>query len=267
MNSNALDLSPDEMRTLGHSVVDLLVEHFADLREKPATRHIDRAEIREHLSEDLPEAAAPLEVILRQLQERVFANIGLTTHPRFFAFVPSPSNFVSVMADCLAAGYNVFAGNWLEAAGPSEIERIVLEWLRRLVGLPESYGGLLVSGGSAANLTALAAARHVKLIESQLEVRHFSAARADESTSSPGTDVPYYEHSWGQRIAAGVAYCSTQTHSSPGTARQVALRRPVPLEGGRTAPPRCRRPRRRTASVLRRRQRRHHEHRRGRSLE
>ena len=84
-------------------------------------------------------------------------------HPRFFAFVPSPSNFVSVMADALASGFNVFAGTWLEASGLTEIELVTIDWLRQVCGLPETAGGLFVSGGSVANLTALAVARHIKL--------------------------------------------------------------------------------------------------------
>jgi glutamate/tyrosine decarboxylase-like PLP-dependent enzyme len=102
-------------------------------------------------------------------------------HPRFFAFVPSPGNFVSVMADALVSGFNVFAGTWMEASGPAMIELQTLEWLRQICSLPETAGGLFTSGGSMANLTALAVARHVKL----------GAPRPD-----------------------GIVYCSDQAHSS-----------------------------------------------------
>ena len=85
------------------------------------------------------------------------------SHPRFFAFIPSPGNFVSAMADALVSGFNPFAGIWIEGAGPSQIELNTIEWLCRQIGLPDSAGGLFVSGGSAANLTALAHARHQKL--------------------------------------------------------------------------------------------------------
>ena len=62
-------------------------------------------------------------------------------HPRFFAFVPSPSNFVSVLAETLASGYNVFAGTWLEGSGAAEVELVTIDWLRRIIGLPETAGG------------------------------------------------------------------------------------------------------------------------------
>jgi glutamate/tyrosine decarboxylase-like PLP-dependent enzyme len=70
---------------------------------------------------------------------------------------------VGVVADALAAGYNVFAGTWLESSGPAQIELVTVDWLRQACGLPVGAGGLFTSGGSIANLTALATARHVKL--------------------------------------------------------------------------------------------------------
>jgi glutamate/tyrosine decarboxylase-like PLP-dependent enzyme len=94
------------------------------------------------------------------------------------------------MADALASGMNVFAGTWLEASGPAQVELVVIEWLRRACGLPGGSGGLFVSGGSMANITALAVARARML-----------ASRADRD--------------------AAVVYCSDQTHSS--VARGLAL--------------------------------------------
>lgn len=158
-----LTLSRDEMRQLGYRIVDELAEHFADLARKPVMGLAPRAELEARLREPLPEAPTPFTELLDQLQRDVWPNIGHTQHPRFFAFIPSPSNFVSVMADALAAGYNPFAGNWLEGSGPAQIELVTIDWLRTLCGLPETAGGLFVSGGSMANLTALAAARHARL--------------------------------------------------------------------------------------------------------
>ena len=80
-------------------------------------------------------------------------------HPRFFARIGSPSNFVSVLADAAASGFNVFAGSWTGGSGPATVELVVLDWLRELCGLPEGADGVLVSGGSVASLVALAAAR------------------------------------------------------------------------------------------------------------
>lgn len=153
------------MRSLGYRIVDQIVEHIETLASKPVMRVSPRVEIEAELREPLPEEPAQVDSLLDQLRRVVWLNIGHIQHPRFFAFIPSPSNFVSVMADALAAGFNPFAGNWLEGSGPAQIELVTIDWLREMCGLPETAGGLFVSGGSMANLTALAAARRAMLDE------------------------------------------------------------------------------------------------------
>ena len=180
-HNDKLDLSREEMRALGYRVVDVLVEHFEKLPDKPVTRKANRATLEARLREPLPEHGAHVSDVLDQLQRDIFNHIMHVDHPRFFAFVPGPSNFVGAMADALASGFNVFAGTWLEASGPTQIELVTIDWLRQACGLPNSAGGLFVSGGSMANITALAVARHIRL---------------------------------GNRIEGAVVYCSDQTHSS-----------------------------------------------------
>jgi glutamate/tyrosine decarboxylase-like PLP-dependent enzyme len=162
-NNSKLQFTGAEMRSLGYRIVDQIVEHFETLAEKNVMRVSPRAELETRLREPLPEQPTDVQALLDQLQRDVWSNIGHVQHPRFFAFIPGPSNFVSVMADALAAGFNPFAGNWLEGSGTSQIELVTIDWLREMCGLPETAGGLFVSGGSMANLTALATARRAKL--------------------------------------------------------------------------------------------------------
>lgn len=158
-----LEMSPEEMRKLGYRVIEMIIEHFERLRDKPVTRVADRRQLEQRLREAIPEKGTAISKLLDQLQHDVFSNIMHLDHPRFFAYVPGPTNFVSVMADVLATGFNVFSGSWLEGSGAAMIELVTIDWLRQLCGFPETAGGLFVSGGSIANLTALAVARQVKL--------------------------------------------------------------------------------------------------------
>jgi aromatic-L-amino-acid decarboxylase len=160
---STLSLSPEEMRALGYRVVDMLVEHFGGLPGKPVTRRAARATLEARLREPLPERGSDVLEVLDRVQRDVLDQIMHLDHPRFFAFIPSPSNFVSAMADALASGFNVFAATWLEGSGPAQIELVTIDWLCQACGLPATAGGLFVSGGSMANITALAVARHVKL--------------------------------------------------------------------------------------------------------
>lgn len=158
-----LELSAEQMRALGYEVVDLLVDHFAGIHDEPVGRKAGRHELEALLGGSIPEEPSDARELFRPLKEQLFTNMLHVDHPRFFAFVPSPNNFVSVMADALAAGFNVFTGTWFAGSAPAQVELTVVDWLRQICGLPDGAGGLLVSGGSMANLTALAVARHVQL--------------------------------------------------------------------------------------------------------
>ncbi len=163
MNKDKLDLSPDEMRALGYRVIDLIADHFTQLAEKRVGTKGDPAILRPALLTAPPAGPVSPDEIFATLNRDVFANMMNVGHPRFLAFVPVPSNFVSVMADALASGINVFSGSWLAGSGSVSVELAVIDWLRQWCGLPETAGGLFVSGGSMANLTAIVAARHAIL--------------------------------------------------------------------------------------------------------
>lgn len=162
MNSR-LELSAEEMREIGYRVVDAIVQHLSTLKDQRVGSKGHPASLIARFSEPPPEHGAPFPELLDQLEREILSSTMHVNHPRFFAYVPGPSNFVGAMADALAAGYNVFAGTWVSGSGAAAIELATIGWLRDLCGFPASTGGLFVSGGTMANLTALAVARHVKL--------------------------------------------------------------------------------------------------------
>src|SRR5438046_10024589 len=153
-------LSREEMRDFGYRVVDLLAEHFANVQDGPVGAKADPARLISLFDRDPPEPGRDRNELLAQLERDVFPNNLHVDHPRFFAFVPGPNNFVSTMADALAAGFNIFNGTWLGGSAAAAVELRVVRWLCRICGFPTAAGGLFVSGGSMANLTALVAARH-----------------------------------------------------------------------------------------------------------
>ncbi|MBI1983443.1 MAG: decarboxylase, partial [Acidobacteria bacterium] len=159
----SLDMDAESMRRAGYRVVDWLVERMENIRESPLGRELRREETEKLLRQPLPEDPSGFEEVFREYAGNVAPNAIHLDHPRFFAFVPSAPSFVGVLADALVAGTNVFAGTWLESSGPSQVELIVIDWFKEMLGLPSGAAGLLVSGGSVANLTALAVARHAVL--------------------------------------------------------------------------------------------------------
>ena len=148
---------------MGYRIIDMLVDYTGAQAQFPVTRALDHATFEEILSEPLPETGSDWEDVLEQFERQVLTTIDHLDHPRFFAYIPSPSNFVSVMADTLASGYNIFNSLYPLGTGAAIVERAAIGWLRELCGMPEGAGGLFVSGGSVANLTGLAVARQIQL--------------------------------------------------------------------------------------------------------
>ncbi len=161
--NDPLTLPPDEMRRLGHQVIDRIVDHLERLADLPPIRTGDAQALRADLGGPPPELPGDPQQALDALFDDVLPFAQYGDHPRFFARIGSPSNFVSVLADAAAAGFNVFTGSWTGGAGPATVELVVLDWLRALCGLPAGTDGVLVSGGSVASLVGLAAARTARL--------------------------------------------------------------------------------------------------------
>ena len=112
------DLGADEMRALGYRVIDMLVDHHAELPEKSATAFSRRDTLEKLLREAPPTKGTDPREVLATVERDVMSNIMYCTHPRHFAWVPGPSNFIGVLADALASGINVCPGTWLESSGP-----------------------------------------------------------------------------------------------------------------------------------------------------
>jgi aromatic-L-amino-acid decarboxylase len=181
------------MRQMGYRVIDLLVDYWQSLPDQPLGKRATRQEMEALLREPLPLHGSPFEEVIRQFQADVLPNIINVDHPRYFAFVPAPNNYIGTLADTLAAGMNIFAGTWMVGAGATQVELVVMDWIRLMLGMPETAGGLFVSGGSVANLIALAAARH---------------------------------HLLGEDFSRGAVYFSDQTHSCVERALRVLGFRP-----------------------------------------
>ncbi len=184
----SLDLEREEMRRLGYAVVDLLVDYFETVGERPPVVLAERREMEALLRERLPEEPQPMDSILAEFREKVLAWSGRVDHPRFFAYIPGSPSFVSVLGDALASGCNFFPANWLAAPGPIEVEIVVIDWFKEMLGLSREWSGLLVSGGSVSILTGLAVGRREKL--------------ADD-------------------VALATLYASDQTHSSVARAARI----------------------------------------------
>ena len=156
--THGLRMPPDLMRELARLVTDILVERSV---QSPGERAWDgefRQELSARLMEEPPEAGRPPREVIERAVRDVLSPALRHDHPRAFGFVPAPT-WPAVLADYLVTGFNINAATWLSASGPSQLEAVVIDWFRRWLGYPETAGGVLTSGGSAAALDAFVAAR------------------------------------------------------------------------------------------------------------
>ncbi|MCS6852288.1 MAG: aminotransferase class V-fold PLP-dependent enzyme [Gemmataceae bacterium] len=174
-----------EVRGLGRLTAEWALRYFETVPEQSVGRTASRTALEAMLRQAPPESGRPFADVLADFADKVVPHAFRVNHPRFLAFIPGAPSVFSVLGEWLCASTNFFNGVWLAAAGPAEVELVVLDWFKAWVGYPPTARGLLTSGGSEANLLALVAARHLlspgersRAVLYVTEQRHKSVDRA-----------------------------------------------------------------------------------------
>lgn len=180
-----LGVDPETMRQLGQATLEMLVEQLKDPGSVPLVRGATPEEMRSRLGGAAPEGPQDFGRILGEIVDHVVPTMVRGDHPGYMAFIPGQGTWPSALGDFIASALNLYVGSWKEGAGPTQLELTVLDWFKSWIGYPPSASGILVSGGSAANMTALACARESRagLMSGELVVyladqAHSSMARA-----------------------------------------------------------------------------------------
>src|SRR5436190_623907 len=163
-HESPLALDPETMRRLGYRTIDMLVDRIT-AEPGPVVRSETPSELRERLTIAPPETPAGFDEILDDLERDVLPYVARLAHPGYLAYIPGEGTWPGALGDLISSALNIDACWWLGASGPAALELAVLDWFRQWVGYPAEAGGALVSGGSAANLTALACAREALMGE------------------------------------------------------------------------------------------------------
>ena len=160
--ADTLGLEPGEMRRLGYKVVDLVVDRLQRKNHEHVVLTGEPAMLMSILGGPIPETPLDADESLALLADVALTHQQHGDHPRYFARIPGPNSFAAVLGEWMASGFNTIASSWVGGSGPATIELVVVEWLRQLMGFPENTEGVLLSGGSLANLTAFSVARSIQ---------------------------------------------------------------------------------------------------------
>lgn len=187
---SALKIDKEDFRRTGYELINTLAEFYDTIGSRPVTSGETPNQIQAILgNEPLSESGCPVSGILERATNLLLNHSLFNGHPKFFGYITSSPAPVGALADLLAAAINPNVGANILSPMATAIEKQTIKWLAELIGVPTSYGGILVSGGNMANFTAFLAARTSK------------APRTLKEDGLPGM---------GHEL---VFYCSTATHT------------------------------------------------------
>jgi glutamate/tyrosine decarboxylase-like PLP-dependent enzyme len=152
------DLDPEALRRLGALATEIVARQREGLAGRPVFGKVGEA--RSLFEEPLPRDGQPVESVLDAVEREVLSRPFGNSHPRFYAFINATADPVGVVADYLAASMN--PNCWGGDHAAIHVEALVVRWLAEILGLPGSSEGIVTSGGSMANFTALAVARRAQ---------------------------------------------------------------------------------------------------------
>jgi aromatic-L-amino-acid/L-tryptophan decarboxylase len=177
----------DEFRRHAHQLVDWMADYFQNVAELPVTPVVRPGELIRQLPTAAPEMGEPFERILEDFHRVILPGMTHWNHPGWFAYFPGNNSPPSVLAEMLTATMGAQCMSWATSPAATELEQVTMDWLRRMLGLPDQFVGVIQDTASTATLVALISAR-------EHAARHLRGGRGDRDKLT--------------------VYASTEAHSS-----------------------------------------------------
>ncbi len=185
------DMNAEDFRRFGYEVVDWIADYFERLENFPVLPKIEPGWLKNNLPESAPETGEDFAEVLADVEKLILPAVTHWNHPNFHGLFSTSTSSVGVFGEMLSAAFDMKAMLWRTSPASTELEPVVLDWLRKMMNLPDEFQGVIYDTASISTLHAIAMARE-KL---NLKIR--------ENGMSGRKDLPLL------RI-----YCSEQTHSS-----------------------------------------------------
>src|SRR5213595_4001135 len=160
--AHLLDPSPEQIRSWANAAVELMAEYLGTIRNRRVYPYTSSRQIRERLDSSLPKEPVNFDELLHTSRSTLIELSRHNGHPRMFGYVQAPGTAIAAFADLLSSTLNANLTAWRSAPAAVEIERLTIDWIKQIIGFNRNAAGLFVSGGSMANMAALAAARRAK---------------------------------------------------------------------------------------------------------
>lgn len=192
--SYARSVTPDEFRSHGHELIDWIADYIEGVEQYPVASTVAPGDVRSRLPAHPPFAPEPFDAVMRDVESVIMPGLTHWQHPSFFAYFPANISYASILGELLSAGLGVQGMSWVTSPACTEVETLMLDWMRELLDLPERFASTSANGGGVIQGTA-SEATLVAILSARWRATD-GAVNADGDTS---------------RL---VAYSSSQAHSS-----------------------------------------------------
>ncbi len=152
-------MSPEEFRRYGHELIDWLADYHESLADRPVMAKTKPGEIRDALPSAPPNDPEDFAAAIADLNRLVVPGLSLWQHPRFFGYFPANALHAGVLGDLVSTGLGVLGLSWQASPAVTEIEEVVTDWLRQMLGLSPAWSGVIQDTASTSTLVALICAR------------------------------------------------------------------------------------------------------------
>jgi aromatic-L-amino-acid/L-tryptophan decarboxylase len=152
-------VTPEQFRRIGHQLIDRIADYRAGVADRPVMSQVKPGALRAALPAAPPLHPEPFEAVFADLDRLIMPGLSHWQHPRFFGYFPANSELSSVLGDYLSAGLGVLGLSWQASPALTELEEVVADWMRQMVGLADAWSGVIQDTASTATLVALICAR------------------------------------------------------------------------------------------------------------
>ena len=152
-------MTPDEFRVIGHRLIDWIAEYRATVASRPVMWRTAPGAVKNALPAAPPATPEDFDAVFRDLDEILLPGLSHWQHPSFFGYFPANSALASVLGDYLSTGLGVLGLSWQSSPALTELEEVVTDWVRQMVGLTSAWSGVIQDTASTSTLVALLCAR------------------------------------------------------------------------------------------------------------
>src|ERR671915_924898 len=153
------DMPAEEFRRYGHELIDWIADYFEHIDDLPVLAQIEPGDLKAQLPNSPPEHGEPMEQIIADVDRLIVPALTHWNHPSFFAYFATSTSAPGIFGELLTAAFDNKAMLWRTSPASTELEEVVLDWLRQMMGLDPGMHGIIYDTASVSSLHAIAAAR------------------------------------------------------------------------------------------------------------